>query len=71
MYLNSFPSPGYKRRMIYSALPIEPWNFAPLIAKPYSSRKARSSDQIAGRDGQFVPFLVLFWASKKVQEMSR
>ncbi|ATL47946.1 hypothetical protein COR50_12630 [Chitinophaga caeni] len=39
-----------------------------MIAKPYSSREAKSSDQIDGPDGQFVPF---FWASKKLQEMNR
>ncbi|ATL45957.1 hypothetical protein COR50_01590 [Chitinophaga caeni] len=55
--------------MIYSksvvAPPREPWNFAPLIAKPYSSRYARSSDQIGGRDGQFVPFFDTFFGMQK------
>jgi len=51
--------------MIYSALPREPWNLALLIAKPYSSTKAGSSDQIGGGDGQFVSFLGTFLGKQK------
>ncbi|ATL45952.1 hypothetical protein COR50_01560 [Chitinophaga caeni] len=56
---------GYKRRMIYSAPPRKPWNFAPLIGKQNSSTKARSSDQIGGRDDQFVPFSGTFLGKRK------
>jgi len=51
--------------MSYSAPPTKPWNFALLIAKPYSSTKAGSRDQNGGRDGQFVPFIGTFPGKQK------
>ncbi|ATL49440.1 hypothetical protein COR50_20925 [Chitinophaga caeni] len=44
--MDSLTGQGHKQRMSYSAPPTKQWNFALLIAKPYSITKAGSSDQI-------------------------
>ncbi|ATL48158.1 hypothetical protein COR50_13840 [Chitinophaga caeni] len=70
-YLNSLPGQGHKRKMIYSAPPTKPWNFALLIAKQYSSKKLDRAIKLAAVMANLCPFWGLFWASKKVQETSR